>query len=240
MMSEDTSTPEGETKKPAATAAKKSASKRKATTAKKTATKAASKKATTKKPATKKTTTKKATAKKAPAKSAAAKTSTVKKTASVAKKTTPKASTATTEAVMEDVELSSPNKSETTSEATVNDSNTGAREEKTAYTSAKEEDSFDHEEYVKTLKAKDWSAIFKRAILMLLYGFITYFAIIIIFVLSAAQLILKVALPAGEETPAWLPKTMNRLKKYIGQMLDYMTFKTEITPFPLDRDFPSE
>ena len=94
-----------------------------------------------------------------------------------------------------------------------------------------------HDEFVEHMKNQDWGTHLKRAVLMLLFGIITYFSIIAIFVLSAAHLIVRIAIDVENE-PTWITDANGRLKAYIIQMLDYMTFKTDKTPFPLDKDFP--
>jgi len=192
---------------------------KKATTAKNTsATKAAAKKPAAKKPAVKKTVAKKPTAKKS-----AVKKPTVKKAA--AKKATTKTAAAKAtkndDVRVEDVETQS---------STSDTSEPGT-------SSFSSQTGFDSDRLIAELKEKDWGTIAARAFFMVFFGLLANVALIITFVLALVQFVLMV----GTGSPnRGVTAVVSRLATYIGQALDFLSFRTEDKPFPMDLDLPED
>jgi len=218
-MSEETSkTPD---KEPAKKAAPK-------TTAKKPAAKAA----TAKKAPAKKAATTRKTAKAAPKKAAAAKTT----TKSTAKKTTsrkaPAKKPAAAKAPKPEPKVSSiADEQERISEA--------ADEPESTDTAARagHDNGFDAEEFKEAMKRKDWGSHFSRLLFVVLYSAIGFIAVQAIIVLALAQLVLIVLNDSQNDT---VRSAMTILGRYIGEIMDYLSFATDERPFPLGKELPTD
>ena len=180
--------------------------------------KAVKKPATAKAPAKSKTAAK-APAKKAVAKKPAAKKAAVKKTP-VKKQPAPKAAAETT-APVEDVTVEAAPKAapKSATESTEESSHAG----------------FDGEKLIAELKEKDWGTIVTRAFFMVFFGFLANLALGVTFVLALLQFVLMVG--TGKPNHS-VTSVIGRFATYIGQALDFLSFKTEEKPFPMDLDLP--
>jgi Domain of unknown function (DUF4389) len=206
--------------------------------------KAPAKKTTPKKTTVKKTAVKKKPVQKKPAaaaktasKKAPAKKTAVKKKAPAVKKvqassnkpqTTPVDVPAAEKVVSENTaqESQSAEKSEANPSSSMN-------EEKNASSTS----SFDSEALINELKDKDWGTIATRAFFMVFFGFLANLALMATFLFALAQFIIMV----GTGKPnGMITSVVSRLARYIGQALDFLSFKSEDRPFPLDLDMPGE
>jgi len=197
-----------------AEAAKKKAPAKKAPTAKKAATKATTKpKAAPKKPAAKKAAASKAPTKKAPAKKSVAK-----------KKPTPKAATAAATA-------------KTVKEAAPEAPKAAGDQTQEKQHSSFGEAHFNSDKLIAELKEKDWGTIATRAFFMVFFGFLANLALMATFLLALMQFVLMVG--TGKPNSS-VTSIISRLATYIGQALNFLSFKTEDRPFPMDLDLPSD
>jgi len=206
--------------------------------------KPASKPAARKAAAGKKAPTKKAVTKTASSKPAA-KAQTAKKTAArkttSAKKTTPKATPPRKSATSGKAAAPKATKSATTAETVTNEPKVEtSTTHETSSEQAEQKSShagFDSDKLIAELKEKDWGSIALRGIFMLLFGFLANIGLMATFVLAVIQFIVMVG--TGQPSDV-LTSIITRLATYIGQSLNFLSFKTEDMPFPLGLDLPSE
>jgi len=186
----------------------------------------AAKKPAAKKPAAAKAAAKSKTAAKAPAKKVVAKKPAAKKAAvkktPVKKNVAPKAAAETT-APVEDatVEAAPQPASKPAAESTEENTHAG----------------FDSDKLITELKEKDWGTIATRAFFMVFFGFLANLALGVTFVLALLQFVLMVGTGKPNHT---VTSIISRLATYIGQALDFLSFKSEDKPFPMDLDLPKE
>ena len=199
---------------------------RKTTAAKKAPTKQATAKTASSKPAAKSQTVKKTAARKTTStKKAASKATAARKPAASSSKSAPrvtKAPTATAETVADEPKAKASASHETHGEQ---------NEQKSSQTG------FDSDKLIAELKEKDWGNIALRGIFMLLFGFLANIGLMATFVLAVIQFIVMVG--TGQPSDV-LTSIITRLATYIGQCLNFLSFKTEDMPFPLGLDLPSE
>ena len=186
----------------------------------------AAKKPAAKKPAAAKAAAKSKTAAKAPAKKVVAKKPAAKKAAvkktPVKKNVAPKAAAETT-APVEDVTVEAAPQPAPKPEAESTEESTHA--------------GFDSEKLITELKEKDWGTIATRAFFMVFFGFLANLALGVTFVLALLQFVLMVGTGKPNHT---VTSIISRLATYIGQALDFLSFKSEDKPFPMDLDLPKE
>jgi len=186
----------------------------------------AAKKPPAKKPAAAKAAAKSKTAAKAPTKKAVAKKPAAKKAAvkktPAKKKVAPKAAAETT-APVEDVTVKVAPQPAPKPEAESTEESTHA--------------GFDSEKLITELKEKDWGTIATRAFFMVFFGFLANLALGVTFVLALLQFVLMVGTGKPNHT---VTSIISRLATYIGQALNFLSFKSEDKPFPMDLDLPKE
>lgn len=95
----------------------------------------------------------------------------------------------------------------------------------------------DSDTFVEDLKDKDWGASLKRGVFMLIFGFVGQFALSVSFFLAFLQFI--VSLLVGPPNTA-ITSAIATASRYLGQILAYLSFKTDDLPFPFGKDFPTE
>lgn len=191
-----------------------------ATPVKKTPARKTSTKTSTRKTAAKKTTgTRSTAAKKTTAKRTAAKSTTAKS------KTT--ASKAASSAAPEpEVEAEAP--AAEAGGSTFDSSTSNAK-------SGESQDTYNGAQMLEDLKGRNWPEIIKRAVLMFFFGVLGSVALWVAFVLAAVQVVFTIF--AGEANPA-LTRVIKQCSGYISDVLEYLSFATDESPFPFDRSFP--
>lgn len=221
--STDTSTPEPQ---------------KKAASSKSTSKATAAKKAPAKKAATTRKTVKKAPAKKAAAKTAAAKTTAAKKPAAkkVAPRKTP-AKTASAKTQKTNTKASvTADEQQRISEAADEAESTDAAA-RTGATGDNGDSGFDADQFKQAMKEKDWGTHVARFLFLVLYSAIGFFAIQALIVLAVCQLVLTILNDGQNET---VRSAMTVLGRYIGDIMDYLSYATDDRPFPLGKDLPSD
>ena len=230
-----------------AVAKKKTVAKKKATPAKSASVKKAS---TKKSPAVKKPSAKKAAAKATQPKVTAKKTAPAKKTAAVkkapTKPTIKKASSKKTEAGVA-ANDPSPQASQRASVAQPSATNEEPAENTSANTAHEHAQSpngsnaseavFDKDKMIKELKEKDWGTVVLRGVFMLIFGILCQLALYVVFVLALVQFLIMIG--TGKPNSS-VTSSIATAARYMSQTMNYLSFKTELKPFPFDRDFPSE
>lgn len=222
MMSEDTentgTTAGDAAEKPPA---KKAVPRKRATTAKKTAT-------AKKTPATKKAAPRTAATKKA------ASTSASKSTAAKAAATKPAAAAKKSAAAdtASGQESDQPTKTQETPDLKAGDAHDASP------TAASESDagSAGGEQDFDTAAERDWMNDVKRGAFMLLFGVLGWFAVVTGFTLAAIQFVVLLITGAPNDT---LQNIIVALGRYVGEVMDYLSFKTDEMPFPFGNDIPS-
>ncbi len=204
-------------KKEAATAPRK-------TTARRTTKKAgstAAKKPAAKTAASRKTSTSKTSA----AKSTASKTKTSKTAAKTAQKagTAKPAETKTTANPNQEAEKTVSQQEEPSGASTMNSENTS------------QSGSHQSSQILEDLKGRDWPKILTRALLMFFFGVLGSAALWVAFFLAAAQVVFTIF--AGETNPS-LTRIIKQLANFIHDVLDYLSFASDETPFPFERKWP--
>lgn len=96
---------------------------------------------------------------------------------------------------------------------------------------------FDSERLIAELKEKDWGTIATRAFFMVFFGFLANLALMVTFILALVQFILMVGTGSPNHS---VTSVISRLATYIGQALNFLSFRTEDKPFPMDLDLPSD
>jgi len=96
---------------------------------------------------------------------------------------------------------------------------------------------FDSERLIAELKEKDWGTIATRAFFMVFFGFLANLALMVTFILALVQFILMVGTGSPNRS---VTSIISRLATYIGQALNFLSFRTEDRPFPMDIDLPSD
>lgn len=71
---------------------------------------------------------------------------------------------------------------------------------------------------------------------MLLFGFLGWLAMSTGFTLAALQFLLLLITGKHNET---IQSIVVLLGRYVGEVMDYLSFKTDTLPFPLGSDLPS-
>jgi len=196
----------------------------------------ASKPATARKPAAKKTAVKKAPAKNAAPKAAAAKKTTTRKSAAAkpaAKATPKKPNINSAQAEADKQQAAEAPKSEQPTKESVAEAPDASK----ASDETKDHPVFDSDKLIAELKEKDWGTIAVRAFFMVLFGFLANLALMATFMLALIQFIMMV----GTGKPNNLiTSIISRLATYIGQALNFLSFKTENRPFPMEMDIPGD
>lgn len=185
---------------------------KKPTAAKKTTTRRAPKKAASTSP--KKTAPKKTTARKTATAKAAAAKSTTKTTTSKPKAVRPQATKPAT---------ATPTPEEQTGDTAMNSEQTS------------QETGQNSNQILDDLKSRDWPQIIKRALLMFFFGVLGSAALWIAFFLAATQVVFTIF--AGETNPS-LTRIVKQLANFIHDVLDYLSFASDETPFPFERKWP--
>lgn len=85
------------------------------------------------------------------------------------------------------------------------------------------------------LKGRDWPKILTRALLMFFFGVLGSAALWVAFFLAATQVIFTIF--AGETNPS-LTRIIKQLANFIHDVLDYLSFGSDETPFPFERKWP--
>ncbi len=200
----------------------------------KTVKKPAAKKAA---PKTKKATTS-TTAKKAPVKKTATKASAAKSTGA-AKKTTARKTTSATAKKTTAPEAAKPSEAEEAKEeiADAKTSEESKMNEKTATAdqTSNNESANSKEDIIETLKDRDWTDILTRGLLMILFGFLGWAALVIGFALSFVQFIVSIV---TEEPNPTLGKAVSGIGKFLTQVFNFLSFETDEKPFPLSDNNP--
>lgn len=91
------------------------------------------------------------------------------------------------------------------------------------------------EELFKDLKDRDWSAVFKRAIFMVLFGVLGWFSMVL--GLTLAVIHFFVAILLGGREPS-LSRVIAGLGRYVSDVLGYLSYRQEELPFPFGKPFP--
>jgi len=194
-----------------------------------------------KKPAAKKTsaaagTAKKSTAAKKPAarKPAARKTSTAKKPA--AKKPAAKKAAAPRKTAAPKAAASKP-ASATKTEAAAEPKAAKQKAEAPKDTPHQEDAGakVDKDAIIAELKEKDWLEVFFRGIFMLGYGVLASVVLWVTFALAVVQFVVMVL--TGKPN-ASITRFIRGCAKYIEDVLDFLSFRTDEKPFPLGKDIP--
>jgi uncharacterized membrane protein len=200
----------------------------------KTVKKPAAKKAA---PKTKKATTS-TTAKKAPVKKTTTKASAAKSTGA-AKKTTARKTTSATAKKATAPKAANPSEAEEVKEeiADAKTSEESKMNEKTASAdqTSSNESANDKEDIIETLKDRDWTDILTRGLLMILFGFLGWAALVIGFALSFVQFIVSIV---TEEPNPTLGKAISGVGKFLKQVFNFLSFETDEKPFPLSDNNP--
>ncbi len=216
MMSEDTGTV-GET---TAGADKKQPVKKTSTRKQASATKTAPKSSTAKKTtATKKTGTRAAANKAAP--KSTAKTTSSRPASTSAKRTSPSKAASKTATEPKPTE---PNPEEPASKDDV-EQNTNSSAQGSATDQA-----------FAAMQERDWGAHLKRGVFMLFFGFLGWLAVSTGFALAALQFVVLLITGKPNDT---IQSIIVILGRYVGEVMDYLSFKTDTTPFPLGNDLPT-
>lgn len=187
--------------------------------AKKAAGPRGSKKTTT--AGTKKTTAKKTVARKKPA-----------ATRSASKTQRSKAADATTGSEAETLEKTRAASDEGTQKQTTADTtgDTGMNTEHEASQSHT-----NTSQLMEDLKGRDWPHIIKRAFFMFFFGVLGWMSMSVAFFLAAVQIVFTIF--AGEANTS-LARVIKQFANYIHDILGYLSFSTDETPFPFDRRWP--
>lgn len=85
------------------------------------------------------------------------------------------------------------------------------------------------------LKSRDWPTIIKRAFLMFVFGVLGSVSMSLALFLAGVQVVFTIF--AGEANPS-LTGLIKQFANYIHDVLDYLSFASEETPFPFDRKWP--
>ncbi len=85
------------------------------------------------------------------------------------------------------------------------------------------------------IKDRDWSTYLKRAVYMIFFGFLGWFAMSVAVSLTFIQFILTILSGKPHDQVTGI---ISALGIYIGDVLTFMSYKTDETPFPLDKGFP--
>ena len=85
------------------------------------------------------------------------------------------------------------------------------------------------------LKGRDWPKILTRALLMFFFGVLGSAALWVAFFLAATQVVFTIF--AGETNPS-LTRIIKQLANFIHDVLDYLSFASDETPFPFERKWP--
>lgn len=85
------------------------------------------------------------------------------------------------------------------------------------------------------LKGRDWPQIVKRAFFMFFFGVLGWVSLSLAFFLAAAQVLFTIF--AGEANSN-LTRVIKQFANYIHDVLNYLSFATDETPFPFDRKWP--
>ncbi len=226
MSEETTNKPEPAKKAAPKTAAKKTAAKA-APARKAPASRAsAAKKSTAPRKTVKKAATTKPAAKKAPAKKPAAKKPAAKSAAASASKADPNISSLADEQERTFEAADQPESTDTAARA--GDGEGG---------SSSSHNGFDAEQFKQAMKEKDWSTHFTRLAFVVLFSVFGYISLIAIIILALCQLVLTVLNDSPNET---IKSAMTILGRYISDIMDYLSFRTDERPFPLGKDMPSD
>lgn len=92
-------------------------------------------------------------------------------------------------------------------------------------------------DFIETLKNKDWGSIIKRGLFMVVFGIIGQFTLYATLFLAFVQFIVSIVL--GKPNKA-LTNAINVAGQYLIEILTFLSFKSEEQPFPFGRDFPSD
>lgn len=198
------------------------------------------KKPAAKKPAAKKTTTRKTTSarKTAAAKTTATKKPVARKTATGKSTTTRKTAAAksTVKAKAEPKPQAAPKQETPTTSAESTKARDASKSENLYSDSENTKDSsVDKDKIIAELKDKDWLEVVFRGLFMVLYGFVASGVLTVTFGLSIIQFIVMILL--GEPN-ALITRFVRGCAKYIEDVLDFMSFRTDERPFPLGKDLP--
>lgn len=183
------------------------------------------------KPAAKKAVAKKPAAKKTAAKKPAVKRPAVKKAA--AEKTTAIEDVKVENIRAEDTPSTKPNADQSASKKPDADNGGSGSHADGSGSHA----GFDSERLIAELKEKDWGTIATRAFFMVFFGFLANIALMVTFILALVQFILMVGTGRPNHS---VTSIILRLATYIGQALNFLSFRTEDKPFPMDLDLPSD
>ncbi|NVJ71208.1 MAG: DUF4389 domain-containing protein [Alphaproteobacteria bacterium] len=215
-MSEETTDSNPETKK---AAPKKAPSKR------------ASASSTSKAQAKKTTAAAKGTTRKAPAKKASASSKTTP-----GKKSAPKRKTAAASTRSSAPKVEQPTPQAASAEAADTLAGTEkAAGDNTTNDRASQSSSFSAEQLKQEFKEKDWAGYAIRGALMVLFGFLAWFATLANFVLAGVQFVILILTGRPNEL---IRRIIMVLGRYIVDVMQYLSFESDEPPFPLGKDFP--
>lgn len=181
---------------------------------------------TAKKPAAKKAAPRKTGATKAAsAKTAATKAKSSKTSQSTGAKPSPAKTTATNKSATPKVAsaASASQQEDTTGANTMNSENTT------------QSDTHHSSQMLQDLKGRDWPKILTRALLMFFFGVLGSAALWVAFFPAATQVVFTIF--AGETNPS-LTRIIKQLANFIHDVLDYLSFASDETPFPFERKWP--
>jgi len=185
-------------------------------------------------------TTKKAPAKKAPVKKVPAKKTATPKTATktAAVKTPVKKTPAAKVAVKKTVTTprKTAAKKPTATKVKAEQKATQAEAIKPKATGASKAEDMDND-FIETLRNKDWGSIIKRGLFMIVFGIIGQFTLYVTLFLAFVQFIVSIVLGKPNGT---LTNAINVAGKYLIEILTFLSFKSEEQPFPFGRDFPND
>lgn len=191
-----------------------------------------------KQPAAKKTTKPRTSTKKASASSA--KTASKKPAARRKPAAAKKASEASTSQKFEETVGPDADEAKTANETPGNGASQKTTEEVTGDTtmSSEHQASQSHtnsSQLMEDLKGRDWPQIVKRAFFMFFFGVLGWVSLSLAFFLAAAQVLFTIF--AGEANSN-LTRVIKQFANYIHDVLNYLSFATDETPFPFDRKWP--
>lgn len=206
------------------------------------------KKPAAKKPAAKKTTTRKtattrkASAAKTPAakkpatrKTAASKASTSKTTSSKSTTTRKPAAAKKPSTKTPKPQVASEQDAPKTAAESVQAEDATASENASRGSESAQDSAVDKDKIMAELKDKDWLEVVFRGLFMVLFGFVASGVLTVTFGLSIIQFIVMILL--GEPN-ALITRFVRGCAKYIEDVLDFLSFRTDDRPFPLGKDLP--
>lgn len=86
------------------------------------------------------------------------------------------------------------------------------------------------------IQERDWGAHLKRGAFMLFFGFLGWLAVSTGFALAALQFVVLLITGKHNDT---IQSIIVLLGRYVSEVMDYLSFKTDTKPFPLESDLPA-